>query len=128
MVEEMEESDSPDARPEPTVETKVAKALVRAIKKYYGRGPTSAKAHFLEDDVLIVIMRDPATTAERAMADAGKQEDAREFRLSFQNVYADELRGVVEATTGRTVATYHSQIMFDPDMLFEIFVFESSSS
>ena len=109
---------------QPTTETKVAKGLVQAIKKYYGKGPTSARAHFIEDDILIVVMRDPATTAERAMADAGKQEDARDFRLSFQNVYAGELRGVVEATTGRTVATYHSQIMFDPDMLFEIFVFE----
>jgi uncharacterized protein YbcI len=108
---------------EPVTKT-VARALVSAVKKYYGKGPVSARAHFVEEDILVVVMRDPATTAESAMVRAGREEDARRFRLAFQDEYAGELRGIVEVATGRRVATYHSQIMFNPDLLFEIFVFE----
>lgn len=31
---------------------------------------------------------------------------------------------LIEDLTSRTVVNYQSQIMFDPDMVFEIFVFE----
>jgi uncharacterized protein YbcI len=110
------------------VGTQIARALTASMKKHYGRGPVSAKAHFLEDDVLVVVMREPATTAEQTMARAGREKDARDFRLAFQDAYAGELRGIVEDLTGRTVATYHSQIIFKPDMLFEIFVFDPVSA
>ncbi len=62
------------------------------------------------------------------MAEAGREADAREFRLAFQDAYEGELKGIAEEHIGRKVATYHSQIVFDPDLLFEIFVFESSES
>ena len=101
----------------------VAGGLAAAVKKYYGKGPVSAKAHFLEGDILVVVMREPATTAESSLVKAGQPEKARDFRLAFQNEYAEELKSIVERETGRKVATYHSQIMFNPDMLFEIFVF-----
>jgi uncharacterized protein YbcI len=114
---------SPSIASEPVTKT-VARALVAAVKKYYGKGPVSARAHFIEEDILVVVMRDPATTAESAMVKAGREEDARRFRLAFQNEYAGELRGIVEGATGRRVANYHSQIMFNPDLLFEMFVFE----
>lgn len=105
------------------VSSGIARGLTSAMKAHYGKGPVSAKAHFVEDDVLIVVMRDPATTAERSMAREGRESDAREFRLAFEEEFADEIKGVVEELTGRKVATYHSQIVFDPDVLFEIFVF-----
>jgi uncharacterized protein YbcI len=102
--------------------------LVAAIKQYYGKGPETARAHFVEDDILILVMREPATVAERTMADAGREEDARTFRLAFQEEYAQTLRSIVEEVTGRKVVTYHSQILFDPDLLFEIFVFDGPSA
>ncbi len=96
------------------------------MKRRYGKGPLSARAHFIEDDILVVVMREPATAAERSMVEAGRERDAREFRLAFQDAYEGELTGIAEEHIGRKVATYHSQIVFDPDLLFEIFVFESS--
>ena len=109
---------------EPDVATTIARALTSAMKSYYGKGPVSARAHFVEDDILLAVMRDPATTAERSMASQGRARDAREFRLAFEDQFSEELTGIVEKHTGRKVATYHSQIVFDPDLLFEIFVFE----
>ncbi len=93
------------------------------MKSYYGKGPVSARAHFVEKDVLVVVMREPATTAERSMAEQGREGDARDFRLAFEDQFSEEITGIVEEITGRKVATYHSQIVFDPDLLFEIFVF-----
>ena len=118
---------SAEATQRESVGKAVANGLAAAVKKYYGKGPVSAKAHFLEGDVLVVVMREPATTAESSLVKAGRPEKARDFRLAFQNEYADELKAIVEQETGRKVATYHSQIMFNPDMLFEIFVFASDS-
>jgi uncharacterized protein YbcI len=101
----------------------IARALTMAVKTHYGRGPVSARAHMVEDDVLVVVMRGGATTAEKSMVKEGREGEARDFRLAFQDAYSAEIRGVVEQVTGRGVATYHSQIVFDPDLLFEIFVF-----
>ena len=94
------------------------------MKRRYGKGPLSARGHFIEDDILVVVMRDPATAAERSMAEAGREREAREFRLAFQDAYAGELKKIAEEHIGRKVATYHRQIVFDPDIVFEIFVFE----
>jgi uncharacterized protein YbcI len=46
----------------------------------------------------------------------------RQTRLAFQEVLGDEFKGAVEKATGRRVLAYHSQVVFDPDMGFEIFV------
>ncbi len=115
-----------DAAAEPLTKALV-RGLVAAVKEHYGKGPDSARAHFIEEDILVVVMRQPATTAERTMVSAGREDDARSFRLAFQDEYGQHLRSIVEEITGRKVATYHSQIMFDPDVLFEIFVFDPSS-
>ncbi len=37
---------------------------------------------------------------------------------------AGQLIGVIEELTGRKVVTYQSQIMFDPDRVVEMFVFD----
>jgi hypothetical protein len=55
---------------------------------------------------------------------AGKREVVREFRLAFQTEMADEFKGSVEKATGRSVVTYQSQIVFDPDYCFEFFVLD----
>jgi uncharacterized protein YbcI len=121
-VSEEATPDREDAK-EVSLTTSLARALGAAMKKFYGKGPVSSKAHFIEDDILVVVMREPTTTAEQSMAKAGREGDARDFRLAFEDEYAGEINKLVEELTGRKVATYHSQIVFDPDVLFEIFVF-----
>ena len=58
------------------------------------------------------------------LADNGHDELVRQVRLTFQGVVADRFKGAVEEVLGRKVMTYHSQIVFDPPMGFEIFVLE----
>jgi uncharacterized protein YbcI len=101
----------------------ISTEMVHAMKHHYGKGPVSAKS-YLVDDLLFVVMRDMVTQAERTMLDAGRGDTVREFRQQFENEVAETLTGLVERVTGRRVLTYQSQVLFDPDITVEIFVFE----
>jgi uncharacterized protein YbcI len=96
--------------------------IVGAKKQFFGKGPEQAKSYML-DDLLIVVMRGGLTTAEQTMLRFGRENLVREFRQLFENDMTDVLTGLVEQTTGRTVVNYQSQIMFDPDIIVEIFFF-----
>jgi uncharacterized protein YbcI len=96
--------------------------MVRAKKHFFGKGPEQAKSYML-DDLLIVVMRGGLTTAEETMLRFGQQDMVRQFRQLFENEMTEVLTGLVERTTGRAVVNYQSQIMFDPDIIVEMFFF-----
>lgn len=97
--------------------------MVRAKKEFFGRGPERAKSYMV-DDMLFVVMRGGLTTAEETMLRYGRQNMVRRFRQMFENEMTEVLTSIVEQTTGRRVVNYQSQIMFDPDIVVEIFVFD----
>jgi uncharacterized protein YbcI len=101
----------------------ISTEIVRAFKQYYGKGPTKAKSYFL-DDVLIVILRGGILQAEQTMVEVGQEDAVREFRQRFENEMSERLTHLVEQLTARKVINYQSQILFDPDMSVEIFVFD----
>ena len=103
---------------------RLSNEMVRAQKEFFGKGPTQAKSYIL-DDLLVVVMRGGLTTAEKTMLDFGHPDMVRQFRQIFQNAMTDRLTGMVEELTGRKVVTYQSQVLYDPDMQVEIFVFDS---
>src|SRR5215218_8131612 len=99
----------------------VANELVRLKAQYYGKGPTEAKA-YINDDVLVVVLRGGLTTVERTLLDAGEAALVRQVRLRFQEVMEHNFIDAVQRTTGQRVLTYMSQIVFDPDFCLEFFV------
>jgi uncharacterized protein YbcI len=105
----------------------VSNGIVQLLRETYGRGPTKAKS-YLNDNVLLVVMEDILTTVERTLLDNGKHALVREVRLEYQAAETERFTGVVEQCLGRRVLTYHSQVTFDPDMAFEIFVLEPDDS
>ena len=76
------------------------------------------------DDYVFCVLEDILTTVEATLLKGGHEDLIRSVRLTFQDELADTFRGAVEELTGRRVATYHSQVVFDPPMAFEIFVLE----
>ena len=62
------------------------------------------------------------------MIRGGAQDAVREYRLRFQSVIAPELVRRVEDVLERKVAGYHSQVLFDPDRLIEIFLLDPDES
>jgi uncharacterized protein YbcI len=106
-----------------SVLSQISNEMVQAMKQHYGKGPVSAKSYVV-DDLLFVVMRDMVTQAERTMLDAGRGDTVRNFRQQFENEVAETLTRLVERVTGRHVVNYQSQVLFDPDITVEIFVFE----
>jgi uncharacterized protein YbcI len=101
----------------------ISREMVKAMKGFYGRGPTKAKSYLI-DDLLFVVMRGGITEAEQTLLDAGEGDAVRAFRQHFENVMGERLIGTVEQLTERKVVTYQSQVLFDPHTIIEIFLFE----
>jgi len=91
------------------------------MKDLYGRGPTHAKT-YLCDEYVFCVMSGGMTRDEETMIRGGEEEAVRQYRLRFQAVVAPELIRRVEDVLARKVVSYHSQVLFDPDRLIEIFV------
>ncbi len=109
-----------------SMRTALANAMVGLTTQLYGRGPTAAKAWIL-DDYVFVAMEGGLTRNEETLLADGKEDLVREYRLSFQETVGDTAISAVEELLGRRVLTYHSQIVFDPPRVFEIFVLEPRS-
>jgi uncharacterized protein YbcI len=102
----------------------ITNGIVRLFSEYYGRGPTRAKSYMLEERYVVTVLRDTMTTVERTLAEHGHLDMVRQVRLTFQEVMAASFKGVVEQALGRRVASYHSQIMVEPDVGFEFFLLD----
>jgi uncharacterized protein YbcI len=101
----------------------ISNGIVKLFSEYYGRGPVKAKT-FLMDNYSVTVLENTLTTAESTLVQAGREDMVREFRLAFQTEMAGRFKGVVELATRRRVLTYQSQLMFDPDHCFELFVLD----
>jgi uncharacterized protein YbcI len=105
----------------------VSTGIVQAMARLYGRGPTKAKTYF-NDSYVFCVMEDGLTPNEERLVAEGEEALVRTYRLRFQEVVFDELTAVVERATERKVLTYHSQVVFDPPRLFEIFLLDQPPS
>jgi uncharacterized protein YbcI len=104
-----------------SLRTALANAMVGMKKKFYGRGPTAAKAWIL-DDYVFVAMEGGLTRNEETLLAGGKEDVVRSYRLTFQETVGPSVTSAVEELLGRQVLGYHSQIVFEPPRTFEIFV------
>ena len=105
----------------------VSNAIVGIYSECYGRGPTKAKS-YLFDHYLLTVLEDILTPVEQTLVERGRHDLVRTVRLTFQEAVAERFRAAVSENTGRRVISYHSQVVFDPDLGFEIFVLEPQSS
>ncbi len=105
----------------------VSKAVVRVHRDYLGRGPTRARTS-LRDNVLVVIMEDTLTKAERSLVDDGKADDVLQIRHSFQRSMEADMVAAVERLSGRRVIAFMSANHIDPDLASETFVLEPDTS
>src|SRR5215208_4707850 len=101
----------------------ISTGLVQLHSRYYGKGPTKAKTHQV-NDTIVSILRGGFTRVERTLIDSGELESVYQMRRSFQQSMENEFREVVEQATGRKVIAYMSSIHVDPDLAVELFVLE----
>ncbi|HKH15772.1 MAG TPA: Na-translocating system protein MpsC family protein [Solirubrobacterales bacterium] len=105
------------------VMARISTGLVQLHSRYYGKGPTKAKTHLVNDTV-ICILRGGFTTVERTLIDQGNVDTVYNMRRSFQMVMEEQFTAIVQEATGRRVIAYMSQIHQDPDLAVEIFMLE----
>jgi uncharacterized protein YbcI len=106
----------------------ITNGIVRLFSDFYGRGPTRAKSFLLDDTYLVTVLRDTMTTVEKTLVEGGHADQVRSVRLTFQEAMADSFKSVVETSIGRRVVSYHSQLLVDADIGFELFVLEDAAN
>jgi uncharacterized protein YbcI len=112
-----------DAETGRSVNAEISNAMVGLKKEFYGRGPTKAKT-YVNDNFIFCVLEGGLTRNEETLINAGEHDLVRRFRLRFQEVMAEPTTQAVERITGRNVIGYHSQIVFEPEYGFEIFVLD----
>jgi uncharacterized protein YbcI len=88
-----------------------------------GRGPTRVRT-YVAGEVVVCLMADTMTQAERSLAAAGREATVHQMRTDFQETLREEVTRGIEALTGRTVIAFFSDNSLAPDMAAEIFVFD----
>jgi uncharacterized protein YbcI len=87
----------------------VSREVVGIYADYYGRGPTKAKTIW-RDDVVVCILDDVFTRAEKLLVDGGRFDQVRLNRQAFQDQIEPLFIGIVEEATGRPAAACLSQV------------------
>ena len=101
----------------------ISNALVGVKKQLYGKGPVKAKT-YINDNYVFTVLEGGLTKNEETLVAAGEHRLVREYRLRFQEAVSQTICTAVGEVTNRKVLAYHSQIVFDPDRAFEIFVLD----
>jgi uncharacterized protein YbcI len=84
--------------------------MVRLYKEQFGRGPTKARTDWAGPDVLITVLEDTLTPAERNLVKMGENQRVRDMRTFFQYATVSEFCEPVERLTGRHVRSFLSAI------------------
>jgi len=106
-----------------SVQMQVSNEMVRLYKEQFGRGPTKARTSWAGPDVLVTVLEDTLTPAERNLVKLGEHQRLRDLRMFFQYATVPEFCEPVERLTGRKVRAFHSSIDTVADgMSVEMFV------
>jgi uncharacterized protein YbcI len=103
--------------------TEVSRAMVRLYKEQFGRGPVRARTTWAGEDMLVSVLEESLTPAERNLRDMGEHQRLRDMRLFFQWASVKEFIDPVEKITGRTVRSFTSAIDTVEDVSVETFLF-----
>jgi uncharacterized protein YbcI len=101
----------------------ISNAVVGALSRTTGRGPTKAKTT-LGDNGVFVVLQDTLTVGEQTLTDAGHGDDVLMLRRRWQAVMKNSVSKEIEDLTGRKVIGFMSDNHIDPDLAVEVFVLE----
>ena len=101
----------------------VTSALVGIQTQHLVRGPTTAST-FHYRNVLVTLMHDVLTQAERALSRNEHADAVHHIRELFQRVMESDFREAVERLTGRRVVAFISGNQIEPDIAAELFVLD----
>jgi uncharacterized protein YbcI len=114
----------PDTRRENgTAAADISRGAVQLLREYTGRGPTEAHT-IIGKDTVTIVLGDTLTKGERRLVAMGEQEHVLHTRRHLQQVMRNDLVGLVEKLSGRTVEAFFSDNHIDPDYGVEFFLLD----
>jgi uncharacterized protein YbcI len=102
----------------------ISNEMVRIYKEQFGRGPTKAHTHYAGPDVLVCLLEQTLTPAERNLQRLGEHERLQGMRTFFQYAQARRFTDPIERITGRRVRGFISGLDTNADIASELFVLE----
>lgn len=90
---------------------------------HLGRGPRTAST-FYRDNIIVTIMHDVMTHAEKALAENEHEEAVSQMRHLFQKTMETDYTNAVERLTGHKVIAFISGNNTNPDIASELFVLD----
>ncbi len=99
----------------------IANEIGRLVAEFTGRGAQRSRA-LISDDVVVCLLEDGATNAERNLVAAGKADLVRLQRDALQRAMESQLVDAVQRLTGRTVTTFLSGSSTLGESAVEVFV------
>jgi uncharacterized protein YbcI len=83
----------------------ISNAVVRAHRRYFGKGPTKAKT-YIEGNVCLCVLENAATAVEQTLAAGGHAEEARRARVEAIHTAECTLRAELEQLTQQKVRAF----------------------
>ena len=105
----------------------ISTTFVRLFKEHADRGPTKCRT-YIEDDLIVVLLRGGYSRMENTLFEDGKWLDVRSMRHTFQDTMEGRLTEAIERLTGREVAAFMSASHQRPDIQIEAFVLDGAVS
>jgi uncharacterized protein YbcI len=101
----------------------ISRAMVSIMKQYYGKGPTNART-FFNERYIFCVMEGGLTRSDETLLAAGDEALVRSYRLRFESAITPVITRAVADITGQAVVGYHSQVIYDPPHVIEIFILD----
>src|SRR4051794_26149427 len=109
-MDEQQTREQPATHEKFSVQMQISNEMVRLYKDQFGRGPTKARTNWAGPDVVVTVLEDTLTPAERNLVKLGEHQRLRDLRMVFQYAAVAEFCEPVERLTGRRVRAFHSSI------------------
>jgi uncharacterized protein YbcI len=104
------------------LETRIADQIALLQADYYGVPPKGARAYVIPGEIVVVVLRETFTPAEKVLIGHGDAETIQHSRRRFQQISGDQFVSVVEQATGEQVESFLSETNLEKEVAVEIFL------
>ena len=101
----------------------LSRTVVRLHKECFGKGPTKARSYW-EEDVIVCVLADGFTAAEKTLIQGGRGDLVREQRAAVHEMVKERFRDAIESVAGRRVIAIMGATDEDAQTCSETFILE----
>lgn len=100
----------------------LSRSMVKLYKEQFGRGPVKARSHWAGDDILVCVLEESLTPAEKNLRAMGEHQRLRDVRMFFQYATVKQFIEPVERIFERPVRSFISGMDTEADVALETFI------